>query len=101
MFDYVFTTIKIFAYTCWLYLCYSIGNKTRLECVTSTAAYLTSLNIVYSKIFQALSSGINFLSLEEMNYLSQYNDNAPYSQNEVYNIYDIIDNLNSNSTHKD
>ena len=101
MFGYVFTTAKISAYMCWLYGCYSVGNKTRLECVTSTAVYLTSLNIVYSKIFQALSSGINFLSIEEMNYLSRYNDSAPYSQNEVYNIYDIVDKLNSNSSHKD
>jgi predicted unusual protein kinase regulating ubiquinone biosynthesis (AarF/ABC1/UbiB family) len=101
MFEYVFTMAKISAYMGWLYVCYSVGNKTRLECVTSTAVYLTSLNIVYSKIFQALSSGINFLSIEEMNYLSQYNDNVPYSQNEVYNIYNTIDNLNSKSSHKD
>lgn len=101
MLKHVFTTIKISSYIGWLTLCYSVGNKTRLECIKSTAKYLTSLNIVYSKIFQALSSGINFLSHEEMKYLSQYNDIAPYSQNEVCDIYDIIENLNKKSVHKD
>lgn len=101
MIAHMLTTVKISSYICWLSLCYRIGNKTRLECIKSTVSYLTSLNIVYSKIFQALSSGISFLSLEEMEYLSQYNDNAPYYPNEEYNIYDIIENLNSNSNHKD
>ena len=51
-----------------------------------TNIFLGPSYIVYSKIFQALSSGINFLSLEEMNALSRYNDNAPYTKNEIYNI---------------
>ena len=101
MFKYVFITFKIFAYMCWLYGRYCLGNKTRLNCIKSLASYLTSMNIVYSKIFQALSSGINFLSLEEMNNLSRYNDNAPYTKNEIYNICDIIDNLNNKSEDAD
>lgn len=101
MFIYAVTTLKILSYISWNAICYKVGSKKRIDCIKSITTYLTSLNIVYSKIFQALSSGTNFLSLEEMNYLSQYNDCAPYSPNEVYNIYDIIDELNNKSMEKD
>lgn len=90
------TTLYIF----WQIICFFCGRQ-RLECIKNIANFLTSFNIIYSKIFQSLSTGANILTLDEIKYLSHFNDCVPYSHDDTYNIYDIINELNCMSNYKD
>ena len=66
----------------------------RLDCIKNIAKYLSDKNIIYSKIFQSLSCGANILTDEEMKFLSMFNDEAPYNNNEVWNVDAMVDNVN-------
>ena len=77
----------------WQGLCYFIGRK-RIDCIKNIANYLSSKNIIYSKIFQSLSCGANILTDEEMKFLSMFNDEAPYNNDELWNIDALVDNVN-------
>ncbi len=77
----------------WQYLCYMSGRP-RLDCIKNVAAYLSDKNIIYSKIFQSLSCGADVLTNEEMLFLSKFNDEAPYSEDEIWNIESLINNVN-------
>lgn len=77
----------------WQGLCYLVGRD-RLDCIKNVAKYLSDKNIIYSKIFQSLSCGANILTDEEMKFLSMFNDEAPYNNNEVWNVDAMVDNVN-------
>ena len=77
----------------WQGFCYLVGRD-RLDCIKNIAKYLSNKNIIYSKIFQSLSCGANILTDEEMKFLSMFNDEAPYNNNEVWNVDAMIDNVN-------
>ena len=94
MFETSLLLIKIFSFMTWESICYFSGRK-RIECIKHIATYLTNINIIYSKIFQSLSAGTYLLSIEEMKYLSQFNDEVPYDINDIYNIDNIINELNN------
>lgn len=85
--------VKTIGYVSWQSLCYCFG-RTRIDCIQNIANYLASINIIYSKVFQSLSAGANILSIEEMKYFSQFNDTAPFKTSDVYNVKEIVDNLN-------
>ena len=85
--------VKTIGYVSWQSLCYCFG-RTRIYCIQNIANYLASINIIYSKVFQSLSAGANILSIEEMKYFSQFNDTAPFKTSDVYNVKDIVDDLN-------
>lgn len=85
--------VKTIGYVSWQSLCYCFG-RTRIDCIQNIANYLASINIIYSKVFQSLSAGANILSIEEMKYFSQFNDTAPFKTSDVYNVKDIVDDLN-------
>lgn len=84
---------KTLGYVSWQSLCYAFGRE-RIECIRNIANYLASINIIYSKVFQSLSAGANILSIEEMKYLSQFNDTAPFNKDDVFDVKEIVDNLN-------
>lgn len=84
---------KTLGYVSWQSLCYAFGRE-RIECIRNIANYLAGINIIYSKVFQSLSAGANILSIEEMKYLSQFNDTAPFNKDDVFDIKKIVDNLN-------
>ena len=86
-------TVQTLLYIFWQIVCFFSGRP-RIECIINIAKFLTSINIIYSKLFQTLSAGANILTVKEMKFLSQYNDSAPYSSVDTYNIYDVIDELN-------
>jgi len=77
----------------WEYTCYLMGRE-RLDCIKNVADYLSSKNIIYSKIFQSLSCGADILTDNEMKYLSKFNDEAPYNENELWDIDAIVKNVN-------
>lgn len=85
--------VKTVSYVSWQSLCYCFG-RSRIDCIQNIANYLASINIIYSKVFQSLSAGANILSIEEMKYLSQFNDTAPFNVSDLYDVQDIIANLN-------
>ena len=85
--------VKTVSYVSWQSLCYCFGRE-RIDCIQNIANYLASINIIYSKVFQSLSAGANILSIEEMKYLSQFNDTAPFNVSDLYDVQDIIANLN-------
>lgn len=84
---------KTLGYVSWQAICYAFGRE-RIECIRNIATYLASINIIYSKVFQSLSAGANILSIEEMNYLSQFNDTAPFNKDDIFDVKEIVDNLN-------
>lgn len=93
MIDTSLLFIKTFGYISWQSMCYLFGRE-RIDCIRNIANYLTSLNIIYSKVFQSMSAGANILSIDEMKYLSQFNDTAPFNDDDIYNVNEIINNLN-------
>ena len=86
--------VKTVGYVSWQSLCYCFG-RSRIDCIRNIANYLANINIIYSKVFQSLSAGANILSIEEMKYLSQFNDTAPFKVSDLYNVHDIVDDLNA------
>ena len=80
--DSISLTAKTTCFLVWQMLCYLCGRK-RFDCIKNIAVFLSSYNIVYSKIFQSLSSGADVLTNVEMDYLSRFNDNVPYIEEEL------------------
>lgn len=77
----------------WQGVCYLFGRE-RIECIKNIANYLSTRNIIYSKIFQSLSCGANILTDEEMKFLSKFNDEVPYHEDELWDIDALVTNIN-------
>ena len=71
--DSILLALRTSFFILWQFICYHCGRE-RYDCVKNIASFLSSYNIVYSKIFQSLSSGANVLTHKEMDYLSRFND---------------------------
>tara|TARA_B110001450_G_scaffold256893_1_gene289313 strand:- start:94 stop:1407 length:1314 start_codon:yes stop_codon:yes gene_type:complete len=81
------------------------------NCFKYSIKKLGNLNIFYVKIFQSLSTNVNILNEEQVNFLTQYTDNVPYSESDKdisfletmstiskkNNIKFTIDNINKKS----
>lgn len=89
-------TVEIACYMLWQCIRYGLGRP-RLDCIKYIAMFLTKRNILYSKIFQTLATSISALRVDEIKFLSQYNDNVPYSAKDVYPIEEIMDKMNAHS----
>jgi predicted unusual protein kinase regulating ubiquinone biosynthesis (AarF/ABC1/UbiB family) len=76
-------------------------GKSRFLCFKDTVAFLTKKNIIYSKIFQSLCCGTKILHKDEINLLKIYTDNVPYSLNDIYDIHEVINDINDNVDDKD
>lgn len=89
---YIFA-LNTYSYILWQIIRYCMGYP-RLDCLKNITIFLTNRNILYSKIFQTLVINAHFLNIDEINFLSQFNDTAPYSDEEIYPIEEIIQNIN-------
>ena len=87
--------IRTLCFIVWQFICYQCG-KERYECIKNIATFLSNYNIVYSKVFQSLSSGAHILTSKEMEYLSKFNDDVPYHMGELYSIDELENNININ-----
>ena len=88
MFDSTLLAARTIFFIAWQFMCHMCGRD-RLDCIKNIATFLSSYNIVYSKIFQSLSSGADVLTLQEMDYLSKFNDEVPYNADELPDIDEI------------
>lgn len=88
-----FLLVKTVGYVSWQSLCYCFG-RSRIDCIQNIANYLASINTIYSKVFQSLSAGANILGIEEMKYLSQFNDTVPFNVSDLYDVHGIVADLN-------
>ena len=95
--DSISLTAKTTCFLAWQMLCYLFGRE-RYDCIKNIATFLSSYNIVYSKIFQSLSSGADLLTNKEMEYLSEYNDNVPYLEEELPDLDELEEQINENMT---
>ena len=93
--DSISLTAKTTCFLAWQMLCYLFGRE-RYDCIKNIATFLSSYNIVYSKIFQSLSSGADLLTNKEMEYLSEYNDNVPYLEEELPDLDELEEQINEN-----
>jgi len=79
-----------------------------INCFKYSIKKLGGLNIFYVKIFQSLSTNVNILTEEQVNFLTNYTDNVPYTDDDKdisfletmmtisnkNNVYFTIDNIN-------
>ena len=58
---------------------------------------LGDLNIFYVKIFQSLCTNVNLLDEEQINFLSKYTDNVPYTNDDVdITFLETLNNVSNN-----
>ena len=93
MLDSIFFGFKITSLFCYEFIARCFGRK-RLDSIKNICLVLSDRNVMYTKILQSISCAGNFLTSEEMDYLSIYNDKAPYKKNEEYNIAELVEQLN-------
>ncbi|MAV56247.1 MAG: hypothetical protein CMI79_01760 [Candidatus Pelagibacter sp.] len=91
--DSILLAAKTTFFLLWQMLCYLFGRK-RIDCIRKIATFLSSYNIVYSKTFQSLSSGADLLTNIEMEYLSRFNDNVPYLEEELPDLDELEEQIN-------
>lgn len=90
--------LRTCCYVLWQICRYYILGQPRVECITQLAMFLSKQNILYAKLFQSLASNASLLTVEEMNTLSRFNDNAPYSEEDIYPIEEWLDSFNKDTS---
>tara|TARA_R110002073_G_scaffold61687_3_gene155193 strand:- start:12173 stop:13456 length:1284 start_codon:yes stop_codon:yes gene_type:complete len=63
--------------------CYYFAGRDKYECTKNLTYNLGELNIFYVKLFQALSTNSFLLDKKQIEYLSNYTDNAPFLESEI------------------
>ena len=64
------------------YVKYALGYDS-MKCFQQCACELGEINMFYLKALQTLSTNVNILSQEQIDFLSQYTDNVPYNDDEI------------------
>ena len=94
----MFNTLKHFIYVSKTliinFLNYKLGRNNKKQCLLNISNTLSNKNILYSKIFQIISSENYLLDSDDNFILNNFNDNVRYEDNELHDIEEIIDNLN-------
>jgi predicted unusual protein kinase regulating ubiquinone biosynthesis (AarF/ABC1/UbiB family) len=77
------------------FLIYNLSKKTKVDynyMVKNIVSKLSSKNVFFTKIFQAVSNNNNILDKELFNYFIEYTDSVKYDSSEIdYNgLYDLI-----------
>jgi predicted unusual protein kinase regulating ubiquinone biosynthesis (AarF/ABC1/UbiB family) len=75
---------------------YKLGRNNKKECLLNLSNTLSNKNILYSKIFQIISSENYLLDAEDNYILNDFNDNVRYNDEELYDIEELINDLNNN-----
>ena len=78
-----------------------VFGKSRFLCFKDIVTFLTKKNIIYSKLFQSLCCGTKILHKDEINLLKIYTDNVPYNLNDIYDINEVINDINDKVDDKD
>jgi len=63
--------------------CYYFAGRDKYDCTKNLTYNLGELNIFYVKLFQALSTNSFLLDKKQIEYLSNYTDNAPFLESEI------------------
>jgi ubiquinone biosynthesis protein len=88
--------IKSIWFICWEVICHLCGRE-RLHCVKNIANFLKKNNIIYVKLFQAISIGVINLTDSETEFLSQFTDSVPYSMSDIKDIQTIAKSITSST----
>ena len=88
--------IKSISFIGWEVICHLCGRE-RLRCVKNIANFLAKDNIIYVKLFQAISIGTNIISDHEAEFLSQFTDSVPYSKSDIKDSQSIAKSITSST----
>ena len=88
--------IKSISFIGWEVICHLCGRE-RLHSVKNIANYLAKTNIIYVKLFQAISIGVNILTDSEAKFLSQFTDSVPYSMSDIKDSQTIAKSITSST----
>ena len=88
--------IKSISFIGWELICHLCGRE-RLQCLKNIANFLAKDNIIYVKLFQAISIGVINLTDSEVEFLSQFTDNVPYSMSDIKDIQTIAKSITSST----
>lgn len=91
---FVIKTFSIIGYF-WLIYCYTNDYE---DFIINIAERLTSENIFYGKMFQAISVNTNLTNDSLSKYLLKYNNNVKYNDDDI--DYQVIDELNDYNNKK-
>jgi len=78
------------------YLCYMF-SRNRIKLIKNITKKLKKKNIIFSKIFQIISTQINFLTEDEIEYMIEYTDQVQYNNNELYDISELTQDIYNTS----
>lgn len=92
-FDTLWFCTKCISTIAWQGTCYLFG-RSRMDCVSNVAFTLSAENVMCTKILQAMSGSVPFFTEKESRFISIFNDNVPYSADELWDIHHVIDDLN-------
>ena len=68
---------------CWNYIKYYFNINSKLTCIRNVASQLSKKNVIYLKILQSLSTNGALFDTEQLEYLTQYTDNVPYTEKDI------------------
>ena len=80
--DNILFVIKTFTIVLMERFCYFLGRD-KYDCTKNLTYNLGKLNIFYVKLFQTLSTNSFLLDEKQIEYLSNYTDNAPFLESEI------------------
>jgi ubiquinone biosynthesis protein len=93
----IFTSLSTVAFLCKEYICYYCGRK-KQDSIFNIIKNLSKTNIMYVKLLQASSTKSNIFTKEQLQYMSIFNDNVPYTNNDVDNSFkDTLDELTNHN----
>jgi predicted unusual protein kinase regulating ubiquinone biosynthesis (AarF/ABC1/UbiB family) len=88
----IFNITKILVKNVFLY---KIKHITKHNCLVNITQELSKYNILYSKFFQIISSENKLLDKDSIDILIKYNDSIKYDNEEIINIDDLVEDLNT------
>jgi ubiquinone biosynthesis protein len=68
------------------YICY-VGGRPQQQCLFNILKRLAETNTLYIKVLQALSTKDNLFSQQQLDYISGYTDNVPYTDDDIDNNF--------------
>lgn len=82
------------------YINYKFCRRSKKDCLLNLSNSLSNENILYSKLFQVISLENCLLDSEDNYVLNHFNDNVRYSNDEIYDIEELINELNNDNHNK-
>ena len=76
---FIANTIRLI---CWNYIQYKTNWISKLKSIQNVTSQLSKKNVLYLKIIQSLATNGALFDKQQMEYLEQYTDNVPYTEND-------------------